>query len=302
MKNKSLYSIGLILCASVVNFLAGQTIHRDVQRTTEKEVKIKITSSFGSVNISRGDPSKIVEVYYKQREKDEEPRLDLDYTLRKNAGMLELDLHPKGTTVTASDNGRHGSHDVHVNVDNFDFKTAEWYVKLVDDVPLSIDAELGAGKSDFDFTGMNINDLSISTGASSSKVRFDKMNENEIEDFKIETGVSKFSAENLNNANFRHLSFDGGVGSYYLDFGGSLNRTVDVDVNVGLGALTLMIPRNIGVRVKYEESWLSNFSIDDEFVRRKKGVYESENYSDADGRMNISVESGLGSIKIRRSK
>lgn len=120
---------------------------------------------------------------------------------------------------------------------------------------------------------------------------------------KIESGVSKFDAYNLNNANFKRMEFEGGVGSYYLDFGGTLTRDVNVSINVGLGALTIAVPRKIGIRIKYEDSWLSRLSLDnDEYIRMKKGIYESKNYSAAEGRMDITVESGLGSVKVRRTK
>ncbi|MEW5799375.1 MAG: LiaF domain-containing protein [Bacteroidota bacterium] len=297
MNNKQTFShIALILFISA-GIASAQTIQREVARTNEKEVKVYLNSTFGSVNLKKGEPGKIVEVLYRRKDKDNEPELDFDYSIRRNVGELHIEMNPDGATVVHSRNG-----DVNVNLNHVNLKPDEWYIKLTDEIPLSIKAELGAGKSDFDFSGLEIKDLTISTGASSSKMRFDEKNKEEIDHLSIETGVSKFSAENLNNANFRKMSFEGGVGSYYLDFGGELNRTVDVTVNVGLGAITVVVPKKIGVRVKYEDSWLSNFTIDDEFIRKKKGTYESENYEDADGRMNIFIESGLGSVKIKRSK
>ncbi len=276
---------------------SAQTIQREVTRTNEKEVKVYLNSTFGSVNLEKGEPGKIVEVFYRRKDKDNEPELDFNYSIRRNVGELRIEMNPEGATVVNSRNG-----DVNVHLNHVNLKPDEWYIRLTDELPLSIEAELGAGKSDFDFSGLEIEDLTISTGASSSKMRFDDKNKGEIDHLSIETGVSKFVAENLNNANFRKMTFEGGVGSYYLDFGGDLNRTVDVTVNVGLGAITVVVPKKTGVRVKYEDSWLSNFTIDDEFIRKKKGTYESENYEDADGRMNIFIESGLGSVKIKRSK
>ena len=298
MKKSLVLTYLLIASTLVAHSLLAQAIQREVKRTSEKEVRVSINSTFGSVNIEKGDPDKIVQVFYRSKDKDDEADLDLDYEVDKGVGALRVEMNPEGARVKSSHDGN-----INVHVNNFHFRSEEWYVKLTDAVPLSIEAELGAGKSDFDFSGLNINELSISTGASSSKLNFDEKNKGEIDDLQIKTGVSKFSAENLNNANFRKMSFEGGVGSYYLNFSGALDRTVDVDVNVGLGAVTLVIPRNVGVKIRYEDSWLSNFTIDDdEFVRKKKGVYESENWEDARGRMNIFIESGLGSVKIRRTK
>lgn len=291
-RNISIYLI--IVSVLTIHYVSAQTIQREVKRSSEKEVNVRLNASFGSVNVEKGGSKNIVEVYYRQKNKNKEPELDLNYSVRKDIGDLRIEMHPEGTVVNAS-----GDNEVHVNAN---FKTEEWYVKLVEGIPLSIEAEIGAGKCNFDLSGLTINDLTISTGASSSEVRFNEKNKGEINNLQIETGVSKFVAVNLNNANYKKLSFDGGVGSYYLDFGGELNRTVDVNINIGLGALTLVIPQKVGVRIKYEDSWLSNFSIDDEFVRKRKGIYESGNFASADGQMNIFIESGLGSVKVRRSK
>jgi predicted membrane protein len=288
----------IFTAAVLIAAAEAQTVQREIKKTDEKEVHVKVESSFGSVNIEKGNEDKIVRVFYKKKDKDRQPRLSVDYAVRKGVGELVLEMHPEGSEVRSSDDGEGG---VHVNAD-INFKTDEWYVELVEGIPLSLDVELGAGKSNFDLTGLTVNDLSISTGASSSKLNFGEMNKGEIRNLKIESGVSKFVANNLNNANFRKMEFEGGVGSYYLDFGGVLKRDVKVDINVGLGSMTIAVPKNIGLKIKYEDSWLSNLSLDDdEFIRKKKGIYESENYSNAEGKMDISIESGLGSVKIRRT-
>ncbi|MEW6061627.1 MAG: LiaF domain-containing protein [Bacteroidota bacterium] len=297
MKNRTIPTSILLAVVAITSTLPAQTIQRHVKRTTEKEVTVYLHSTFGTVNLEQTASGNIVEVYYRNKDNDNQPELDFEYSIRKNIGNLRIEMNPEGAEVVHS---KHG--EVNVDLNNVKFKPDEWYVKLTNEVPLSIEAELGAGKSDFDFTGLRINELSISTGASSSKIRFDEKNESEIRELQIETGVSKFVAEGLNNANFRKMKFEGGVGSYYLDFSGELHRTVDVNISVGLGSLTIVVPRSIGVRVKYEDSWLSNFTIDDEFIRRKKGTYESENYEQAEGRMDIFIESGLGSVKVKRSR
>lgn len=289
------YLSAAVLLAGIIS---AQTLHREVKRTDEKEVRVKIESSFGSVNIAKGNKDKVVAVSYKKKERSDDAKLDLNYYVNRGIGDLKLEMHPEGSESRSED----GESGLHINA-NINFKTDEWYIELAEGLPLSIDADLGAGKSDFDLTGLIVNDLSISTGASSSRLSFNEKNTGEIKTLRIESGVSKFVANNLNNANFNKLEFDGGVGSYILDFGGELKRSVKVDINVGLGSLNVIVPKNIGLRIKYEDSWLSNFSLDDEeFIRKRKGIYESQNYADAEGKMDVYIESGLGSVKIKRSK
>jgi hypothetical protein len=147
---------------------------------------------------------------------------------------------------------------------------------------------------------LNINRFSLSTGASSTRIRFGEPNKSVIEWMKIEAGVSKLSAEGLGNANFNHLDFEGGVGSYYLNFDGNLKKEVDVKIDFGMGTITLDIPAKIGVKIKYNDSWLSSYSFASDIEKDHDGVSVSSNYAKAAGRMNISIDSGVGHVKIRR--
>jgi hypothetical protein len=271
-------------------------IHKEIKRTTEKEVRLKLESSFGTVVCSKGVPDKILVFDFKTQD-GHKPSLDIDYRIRNDIGYLNL---------TRESDGKHSVSlhfdDEDDDKDDYSFESGKWYMRFSDAVPLSIDAELGAGRGDFDLTGLDVKDFRMSTGASSTTLIFGEPNKSEIEDFDIKSGVSKFVGEKLNNANFKHMTFEGGVGSYYLDFAGDLRHEADVKIKIGLGAVTIIIPREIGAKVRYQESWFSNFSIDRDFDEEKKGVYVSPNYSSAEGRMNIYVESGLGSVKVKRAK
>ncbi len=62
---------------------------REVGRTTESELKVTLTSSFGTVKISRGEPEKMVVV---QSSSGEGQRMSLDYSIRSRVGYLDLTL------------------------------------------------------------------------------------------------------------------------------------------------------------------------------------------------------------------
>jgi hypothetical protein len=66
--------------------------------------------------------------------------------------------------------------------------------------------------------------------------------------------------------------------------------------------VTIVIPRVTGAKVHYQENWFSTFSIDRDFDEERKGVYVTSNYSSVEGKMNIYVESGLGSVKVKLEK
>jgi hypothetical protein len=267
----------------------GEQSVREIGRTTEKEIKVILSSSFGTVIISKGEGEKIF-VMESTPDKQSEGRMEVQYSVRNRIGYLEISLGEQGK------DGGDGKKSFHI--ENFD--RGKWYLRFSDAIPISFDVELGVGRGDFNLTGLQVKDFNLSTGASDVSLAFDSPNTQHIENLNIESGVSKFDARNLNNANFKHFSFQGGVGSYTLDFGGMLKNEVDVDIEVGLGLVTLVVPQEIGARVMYEESWVSKLDCDRDFRSAGDNTYVSENYHNVPGKMNINVDSGLGSIKVRR--
>jgi hypothetical protein len=259
---------------------------REVGRTTEKELKVTLSSSFGTVKISRGEPEKIVVI---QSSDDEDRRVNLDYAVRNRVGYLDLTLGDD----QQSDRKKSSFHigDIH---------SGHWALKFSDAVPISFDVELGVGKGNFDFSGLHVKDFNLSTGASDVTLSFDEPNPATIENMNIESGVSKFHGRNLGNANFKHFRFQEGVGSSTLDFSGGLHSEVDVDLEVGMGVMTIIVPPDVGARVTYDKSWASKLDCARDFQSTSDSEYVSDNYDNATAKMNIRVDSGLGSIKIRR--
>jgi hypothetical protein len=262
---------------------------REVGRTTEKELKVTLNSSFGSVIISRGKSEKILLIESTSRE-NEDPKIAMDYAIRNRVGFMDLSLGEG----SRENNGKRGGFKLS------SFEGGKWFLKFSDAVPISFDVELGVGKGDFDLSGLQVKDFNLSTGASDVSLAFDEPNRGSIDNLSVESGVSKFDGRNLCNANFKRFHFQGGVGSYTLDFGGTLASEVDVDIEVGLGVLTMYLPRDIGARVTYDKTWASKVDTPDDFRGTADNAYTSENYYSASGKMNIRIDSGLGSVKIRR--
>ncbi len=281
--------IGLLVITTTVVIAVNAGVHREIQRTNEREVVVKLESLFGNVYFSRGESGKILSADIRF-EGNEQAKTNIDYNIRNSIGYLNIDLN-KGDQSHKGDD-----HDVRIG----DVETGKWYLRFTDAVPIRVDAELGCGKGEFDFTGLQIKNFKLSTGASSVILRCDEPNRAEIEDLDIESGVGKLVAIKLGNTNFRRLKFSGGVGSYYLDFTGDFRSQGDVKIEVGLGAITINIPDNIGAKVMCEESWISKIHLDPAFVEHEDHTYYTGNYSSTPGRLNITVEAGLGSVRIRR--
>jgi hypothetical protein len=269
-------------------YVSTHAFHKDIPLTTERELKVTLDAGFGDVSISRGKSSVVVDADI-STEKDNDLGDYFDYVSREGIGYL---------TVNTNAEVRSHSHKHSINFDGFHSNT--WDMKFTDAIPISFELGLGLGEGDIDLTGLNVKDLKLSAGASSVKLRFDRPNKSVIENMTIESGLSKFEGEGLCNANFNRMKFEGGVGSYTLDFSGELKKEVDVNIEVGLGSLIVYIPEDIGAKIIYEKNWIAHFDLDKDFTEKEEDNYYSSNYRSAEGKMNIRVEAGLGAVKIRR--
>jgi len=269
---------------------SDQKGRKEIGRTTEREVNVVLSSGFGTIRISKGESEKILTLDSPTRT-DEGPASDLQYAIRNRVGYAEISLGEEPSEETDHEKKwiQFGS-----------FKGNTWNLRISDAIPVAFDIELGVGKADIDLTGLQVKDLTLSAGASDVEVRCDEQNKASIENVTIESGVSKFTGHNLGNANFKKFRFEGGVGSYTLDFSGKLQTEVDVDVEIGLGSLTIVVPKELGAKIMYNKSWLSHLECDSDFEAGEDDQYISNNFATAAGRMNIRVQSGLGSVKIHR--
>ena len=135
--------IGSALLATLAGTAAGAAPppqdnsgeNREVGRTTEKELKVTLTSSFGSVIISRGIAEKILIITNASKESGD-PKIAMDYAIRNRVGFMDLSL---------GEGSREGSgHRAGFKLSNFE--GGKWFLKFSDAVPISFDVELGVGQ------------------------------------------------------------------------------------------------------------------------------------------------------------
>lgn len=272
--------------AAVAAAQSGGSGERAIGRTTEREIKVVISSAFGNVKVARCEPGKIVVA---EADEGEEATMKVSYTIRNRIGYLEIILGEPGDTERSRGV-------LHIR----NLESGSWTLRFGTAVPISFDIEQAVGKGDYDLSGLQVKDFTLSSGASDIRLAFNEPNSMVIDNLSIESGLSKFTGFRLGNANFKRFRFQGGVGSSTLDFSGDLESEVDVDVEIGLGALTILVPPETGAQVFYDEGWMSRFDYDRDFSKVGATSYSSDNYSSARGRMNIRIDAGLGSVKLRR--
>ena len=85
----STIAAALAILASAAAAQTGRPGEQEIGRTTEREVKVVISSTFGHVRIGRGEPEKIV---IAEADNNGSSRMHLSYSIRNRVGYLEITL------------------------------------------------------------------------------------------------------------------------------------------------------------------------------------------------------------------
>lgn len=260
--------------------LAAQSRVQEIDRDDEKELKVKLEYAAGKISLGKIQYDKLCRIAVKETNSEITP--NVRYEKEGTTGYLVIDMNENES------------------VGVFDIGDQKLEMQFTDKIPVSFNLEMGACDGKFDFTNLRVKDLSLSMGASSADISFNSKNKDRINKFKVEAGVSKLNIVGLSNANFDKMEFEGGVGSYMLDFSGNLSQESTCHISLGLGKLTIRVPKNLNVKIRTEDSFLASIKISDEyFVRKSGGTYYSVNFDDSEPSLNLFIETGLGNLHVQ---
>ena len=168
-------------------------------------------------------------------------------------------------------------------------------LQLNPNVALDLDLAFGAAEAKIDLGGLRVRSLEISTGASKTDLAFSQLNPIAAERVVLQVGAAQFIATGLGNANTGRLSVEGGVGDIDLDFTGALTSDMNISVEMGLGHLTLRLPREVGVRIQ-KDGILS--SIKGAALVQRGNVYYSPDYDSAERRLHFDIDAAFNAISV----
>ncbi len=176
----------------------------------------------------------------------------------------------------------------------------EWLVTLSRSIPCELDLEAGATESRFELGGLPLARLDLDLGASEAVISFDEPNPTRCSEISIDVGAASIELWQLGNANVEEVMIDAGASSILLDLTGEYTEPMYVDLEIGMGAAEILLPEGIPVRIEGDDDgWFSSVDIDDRDLRRTRSGYESEDYADAEVRILLRFEVGMGSIDVR---
>jgi len=282
MSRRNIYlSIFVIVLLLPLVVLAGKLAHEEfkIEAENAKSVDAVVEFGAGEIFINAGDIDDVVrgEIIYEPKSVD----FFHEYEVEKGVGKLYLESDHK---------------------DDYDIDTEEnkWNLILSTKYPMSLDMDIGACEAEMDLGGLQLENLKFDIGAASSIIEFSKPNPVRLEKMRIEAGASSLDMIEFGNANFKYFTFEGGVGSFDLDLRGKYTGYSKVSIEVGVGSMDLTLPEGIPVRVETDGAgWLSSIDFHrTDLDEMDDDLYESEGYEDADIKLFVEIDVGLGSVDI----
>ena len=251
--------------------------------TREKNMVIYIRYGNGFIDFGRNDENMAVigEFTYKEYVPD------VEYETVGDEGRL--DIRFSGDVTDSDENNEK-------HIDSFDeLYDNELILNFSPKIPLDFSLDFGVVKGDMDMTGLKVSNFEMEVGVSKSVIYFDEPNPEPMEEFYIEGGVGKLNIEKIGNANIEKFIFEGGIGSYELDFSGEYQQDLHAEIELGMGKIVLYLPRDIGVRLSVDKSFLASFSIDEAY--KNGDVYTNDQWEKSKYNLDIEIETGVGKIE-----
>ncbi|UII56163.1 toast rack family protein [Cytobacillus spongiae] len=110
-------------------------------------------------------------------------------------------------------------------------------------------------------------------------------------DLAVHTGASNTDLD-LAGIQLRDLDIHAGVGDITVDLSGDWAESFDVNLEMGVGHTTVILPKDVGVKIKASKGIGSaNFK---GFISKGNNVYINEAYETADVIINVTTEMGVG--------
>jgi hypothetical protein len=274
MRSHALAAVMLAASAAALPAQAWRTLTSARQLSGERHLNVNVEYGAGRLRVGPATGNLLYQMELRFDERSMQPVTEYD----RRAGALRLGIRgsQRGNRTRHIDEGRAN-------------------ISLAPAVPTSLRLAFGAGEANLRLGGMALDAVDISTGASETHISFDQPNRVTARHVRLEAGAAELTVTGLGNARADEIEFEGGVGETTLDFGGSWARNARVNVKVGIGSLTLRLPRGLGVRLQ-KQSFLSSFDTDG-FTRRGDYWY-TPGYDRARVRVDLSVDAAMGSVDV----
>jgi hypothetical protein len=258
---------------------AWRTVSAARHRDSGDSLRLRVNLSGGSLRLT---PAEQTELYgYSMRYDAARYRVERRFDSASHTLALRLEGGRRTLQALAKD----------------DEERARLSIAVARDVPLDVALHLGAVEAELDFGGLAVDRLNVEAAASATSLRFAAPNPRRMRSLRFDVGAASIEANGVGNANVEHVDVDCGAGALTIDFSGTWSADMEARLRVRLGAVTLRVPRDVGVRARVDVT-LGDFSR--EALRERDGAHYSENWDSASRRLTIDASMLLGTLEIER--
>ncbi|MFQ6674768.1 MAG: hypothetical protein ACE5LH_00340 [Fidelibacterota bacterium] len=173
---------------------------------------------------------------------------------------------------------------------------ADLDIRLPPGIPLDMEFDLGLGQTDLDLSGLSVSGLRLECGLSDVTITMDTPNPVRTRTLTIKTGLGDFNARGLGNLKAKAVRVNVGLGSADLDFSGDGIEDMDGKIEVGLGSLDLVLPREANVRLEVSKSFLSSVDVND--LVQEGSHWVSDRWESGRPTLELDISVGLGSVDV----
>ena len=146
----------------------------------------------------------------------------------------------------------------------------EWDLRFNESVPLNLSITMAAGEGELELDRLLLNRLEFQGGAGDVTV-------------------------DLSGSSLTALDLRLGAGSVNLDLTGDWQQDLSGNIKGGVGAATLHLPSNVGVRVQAQGRL---GSINASGLSKNGDIYTNDAYGQSDVTLDIDIETGIGEITL----
>jgi hypothetical protein len=238
-------------CASGVRVGKLQTESETVELGDAKSARVEIDMGAGELDVAGGAAE----------------LLEADFTY--NVAELKPEVDYSGGTLSVR------TPDVETGIasllDITDYRY-HWDLRLNDDVPMDLQVNVGAGRTDLKLGSLSLSRLDVGGGA------------------------GEILVDLSGSASLTRLDIAGGAGALTVDLTGAWQNDLEASIGGGVGKRILILPRDTGVRVEVE---VGVGGVDAAGLTKEGEYYINDAYGQSEVTLYLEVAGGVGETELR---
>jgi len=229
------------------------------------------------------------------------------------SGIIEYDPKQTKTEVNFSSSGKkaflsikgESGDDFHccdewLNFDDLylgdDFHNAMDF-QLAPGIPTELELDFRLGEANIDLTDLSLSYFELDCGLSDVKLVMDRSNKITCDRVSISSGLGDFNGYGLGNLNTKKFSLDVGLGSATIDLRGKFGEDMVLSIDVGLGALDLILPKGVNIKLRVDHSFLNSVDVDG-LISKGRNKYVSSEWDENRPTIAGDISVGIGAVDV----